>query len=191
MPTWWECGGGGRWTGETRGQGMTVVECIEDSRHGEEGTRRKTPSPPPPPPLSSLLGAGTWSLRQRRSYGARVRTGMSYVILRDDSLTGVALLHQNRCARYNWKIFQTFFNFFQTLRSYGRDKIQNAISREGHAKTEEKGKIKAFETMQRLMKRAIVSTIIARSFRYRCNFSYAVETFVLNLIHFAYYKRPT
>lgn len=30
------------------------------------------------------------SLRQRRSYGARVRTGMSYVILLGDSLTGVA-----------------------------------------------------------------------------------------------------
>lgn len=28
MPAWWGCGGGGRWrTGETRGQGMTVVEC--------------------------------------------------------------------------------------------------------------------------------------------------------------------
>lgn len=28
MSAWWECGGGGRWqTGETRGQGMTVVEC--------------------------------------------------------------------------------------------------------------------------------------------------------------------
>lgn len=28
MPAWWGCGGGGRWqTGETRRQGMTVVEC--------------------------------------------------------------------------------------------------------------------------------------------------------------------
>lgn len=74
---------------------MTVVECIEDSGRGEEGTRRKAP------PLPLLLGAGTRSLRQRRSYGARVRTGMSYVILLGDNLTGVALLHQSRCARYN------------------------------------------------------------------------------------------
>lgn len=28
VPAWWGCGGGGRWqTGETRRQGMTVVEC--------------------------------------------------------------------------------------------------------------------------------------------------------------------
>lgn len=99
MPSWWECGGGGGWrTGGTRGQGMTVVECrgggARGSRRGGreygggEGGRREKER-------EERGGAeegerGRQSLRQRRSYGARVRTGMSYVILLGDVLTGVA-----------------------------------------------------------------------------------------------------
>jgi len=59
---------------------------------------------------------GAPSLRQRRSYGARARTGMSYVILLGDSLTGVAWRTLTRCRLAgllrNWKILPSLAPVF-------------------------------------------------------------------------------
>lgn len=119
-----ECGGGSRWrTGETRGQGMTVVEC--------SGWRRGNGGPP----------GGTW---RKRGVGERTELATETVIWRPsqngnvlchsplgDSLTGVVwrtLARQVVTTRDTIeKIFSSFFNG-QKLSLLDRDKVLNVIT---------------------------------------------------------------
>lgn len=119
-----ECGGGSRWrTGETRGQGMTVVEC--------SGWRRGNGGP----------SGGTW---RKRGVGERTELATETVIWRPsqngnvlchsplgDSLTGVVwctLARQIVTTRETIeKIFSSFFNG-QKLSLPDRDKVLNVIT---------------------------------------------------------------
>lgn len=93
------------------------------------------------------------SLRQRRSYGARVRTGMSYVILLGDSLTGVAwrmlvcIVARWVATRLQLENFSSFPGFSDgrlppSSSRPSRDKLLNVITTsrgERKGKTEQKG----------------------------------------------------